>query len=218
MMKKGTIWIVAGLLLIAAALSLTGYNLWDNYRAGVKAQNILEQLLPEIESDPIPKTGQMHYQKTETEQISEDEIEYPDYILNPNMDMPVKQIDGNDFVGFVSIPAIDRELPVFDEWSYPNLKTAPCRYIGTAYLGNMVICAHNYDIHFGNIKNLSYGDIVTFTDMDGNVFNYKVIEIETLQPTAIDEMTTGDWDLTLFTCTIGGATRVTVRCERVQKV
>lgn len=223
MMKKGTICIISGLLLIAAALSLTGYNLWDNHRAGVEAQDILEQLLPKIESDPVPTEGRVRYAQLETQtwtqaerqQAYEGEIEYPDYVLNPNMEMPVKQIDGNDYIGIISIPAIARELPVFNEWSYPNLKTAPCRYTGTAYLDNMVICAHNYDIHFGSLKYLSYGDAVTFTDMDGNVFTYKVTEIETLDPYAIDEMTTGDWDLTLFTCTIGGATRVTVRCEKV---
>ena len=69
--------------------------------------------------------------------------------------------------------------------------------------------------HFGLIKNLHYGDDVTFTDMDGNTFRYQVIEVETLKPLAVEEMKTGDWDLTLFTCTLGGATRVTVRCSRV---
>ena len=54
-----------------------------------------------------------------------------------------------------------------------------------------------------------------FTDVDGNVYNYEVAELETLQPAAVDEMKSGEWDLTLFTCTIGGQTRVTVRCDRV---
>ena len=31
-------------------------------------------------------------------------------------------------------------------------------------------------------------------------------------PTSVQEMTDGDWDLTLFTCTVGGKSRVTVRC------
>lgn len=214
-MKKGNIFIVTGLLLIAAALFLTGFNLWDNYRAGKAASAALEQLVPMIEDDPVPTQGRITIEPSLPEINSSDEIEYPDYVLNPNMDMPVKNVDGADYIGVISIPAIDRELPVFSEWNYTNLKTAPCRYAGSAYLDNMVICAHNYDIHFGSLKYLSYGDTVTFTDMDGNVFTYKVIEIETLQPTAIDAMTTGDCDLTLFTCTVGGATRVTVRCERV---
>lgn len=34
--------------------------------------------------------------------------------------------------------------------------------------------------------------------------------------TAGKEMTSGKWDLTLFTCTAGGRKQVTVRCERVE--
>ena len=217
-MKKGNIFIITGLLLIVAALLLIGYNLWDNHRAGQAANAALEQLVPLIEDDPVPTQGRITIEVSESnksfEEVPSDEIEYPDYILNPNMEMPVKNIDGADYIGVISIPAIDRELPVFSEWNYTNLKTAPCRYVGSAYLDNMVICAHNYDIHFGSLKHLSYGDTVTFTDMDGNVFNYKVIEVETLNPYAVEEMTTGECDLTLFTCTVGGATRVTIRCER----
>ena len=47
--------------------------------------------------------------------------------------------------------------------------------------------------------------------MAGNVFIYKMVERETLNPTDIEEMKDGDWDLTLFTCTVGGKTRVTIR-------
>ena len=75
-----------------------------------------------------------------------------------------------------------------------------------------VIVAHNYASHFGRLKNLILGDIVIFTDMDGNEFRYKVAYIETLAGTAIEEMQSGEWDLTLFTCTPGGKSRVTIRC------
>lgn len=206
---------MTGLLLIAAALLLTCYNLWDNYRAGQAASTALEQLMTLIDDDPVPIQGRITIEPSSPEINYSDRTEYPDYILNPNMDMPVENIDGADYIGVISIPAIDRALPVFSEWNYTNLKTAPCRYVGSAYLDNMVICAHNYDIHFGPLKYLSYGDKVTFTDMDGNVFTYKVTEVETLDPYAVEEMTAGDWDLTLYTCTVGGATRVAVRCERV---
>ena len=50
--------------------------------------------------------------------------------------------------------------------------------------------------------------------MDGNVFTYRMVEQETLPPTAMDAMESGEWDLTLFTCTMGGQSRVTVRFER----
>ena len=49
--------------------------------------------------------------------------------------------------------------------------------------------------------------------MNGKSLYYKVANLETLGAYDVDEMEAGQWDLTLFTCTIGGANRVTVRCE-----
>ena len=207
LMKKGTGFIIAGLCLIAAAIALTGYHLWDNQRAGQAAQAALEQLVTRIEADPVPapEAGQ-----------TAQEIEYPDYVLDPEMDMPAETIDGSAYIGILSIPAISCELPVLGQWSYANLRNGPCRYSGSAYLDDLVICAHNYWIHFGSLKYLRYGDSVTLTDTDGNAFRYQVMEIETLPPTAVEEMTDSEYDLTLFTCTVGGAARVAVRCERAQ--
>ena len=61
---------------------------------------------------------------------------------------------------------------------------------------------------------LSLGAEILFTDVSGATTRYTVAELEILQPTAVEEMTSGDYDLTLFTCTYGGATRFTVRCLR----
>lgn len=185
-----------GLLLIAAALLLTAFNLWDEWRADQAAEQVLDQMTVQPE-DPDASDGQG----------------IPDYLLNPDMEMPVVEIDGNSYIGVLDIPALGLTLPVMSEWSYPNLRTAPCRYAGSAYKDNLVIAAHNYSTHFGQIKNLTVGDQVSFTDVDGNVFLYTVAEVQTLEPTAVEEMTDGGWALTLFTCTIGGQSRVTVRCE-----
>ena len=76
------------------------------------------------------------------------------------------------------------------------------------------IAAHNYRTHFGPLSRITVGDRVTFTDLDGNVFYYQVAEVQVLKPTAIEEMVSDDWDLSLFTCTLGGQTRLTVRCEK----
>lgn len=81
----------------------------------------------------------------------------------------------------------------------------------------MVIAAHNYQRHFGGLKNLVIGDEVRFTDGDGNVFAFHVSALEQLNPTQVDEMTESEWDMTLFTCTLGGQQRTTVRCTRVSE-
>lgn len=193
MSKKAKVLIVAGLLFICAAIGLAAFNLWSESNAGKASDDVLSQMkgLFPAKSDAVP-----------------------DYVLDPNMAMPTFSIDGADYIGIVQIPSLGLQLPVAADWSYPQLRTSPCRYSGSAYLDDLVICGHNYSSHFGSLKYLDAGEEVTFTDADGNVFIYEVCLVETMQPTAVTEMTSGQWDLTLFTCTIGGQSRVTVRCNK----
>ena len=136
----------------------------------------------------------------------------PPFVQYPEMEMPTREIDGQTYIGMVEVPALELSLPVISEWTYPRLKKAPCRYVGSVYSKDMVICGHNYDRHFGRLKDLAVGDEVRFTDMDGNVFFYSVCGTEQLGKYAVEDMLAGEWDLTLFTCTVGGKSRVTVRC------
>lgn len=207
----GRLLTVGGALLIAAALGLTAYNLWTERRAARRADSALEQLVQTLPAPPAaqPETN------GETVQTIQAELVIPDYVLDPTREMPAQTLDGNDYIGVLEIPALDLRLPVIDSWSYAALETAPCRYSGSAYTGGLVIAAHNYQGHFGTLKSLSPGDAVTFTDMDGNVFSYEVAALETLQPTDVAEMVSSEWDLSLFTCTVGGAYRLTVRCEQL---
>lgn len=204
MRKKSAICTVIGCLLLAAALGITIYNILDNRRAGMAVKATAEQL-----EEIIPRN--MPDDAERMMPVAEEDI--PDYVLNPEMDMPVVQVDGYDYIGTLELPTLGLTLPVMSDWNYPRLKIAPCRYAGSAYQGDLVIAAHNYTNHFGTLKNLKLGDRITFTDSDGNIFSYSVAEIETLEPYAVEDMRSGDWDLTLFTCTVGGQSRVTVRCE-----
>ena len=247
MSKRGKICVGTGLLLLAAALLLAGHNMGSDARARLSANMALEQLKPGIRAHTgaslpalpsggaleayapkhVPETDmpeqEIGAQEVGAQEVGEQEVRaqgearIPDHILNPEMDMPEQEIEGRGYIGVLRIPALSLELPVIGEWSYPGLKSAPCRYTGSAYLDNMVVVAHNYFGHFGNLRNLSQGDEVAFTDVDGNVFRYEVVELETLSPFAVEEMTRGDWDLTLFTCTVGGQYRVTVRCGRTDR-
>ncbi len=204
MTKRGKGYTAIGLLLLAAALALTVSNLRTDAAAGTAAETVLEQLAPDIR-EQTEKTQQFS-------DASPEESYTPDYLLDPERAMPEQIIDGEAYIGVLRIPSLSLELPVISDWSYPSLRKAPCRYTGSAYLHDLVIAAHNYSTHFGRLEKLTQGDEVTFTDVDGNVFRYEVAEIEILSPFAVEEMTDSGWDLTLFTCTIGGRSRVTVRC------
>ena len=210
--QRGLLSITVGLLLIAAALFLVSYNLYDELRAEQSARQAVTQLDAYLHAEAAPEAP-LDSAGDQEPLVSDERTVIPDYVLSPNMEMPVETINGIDFIGVLRIPALELELPVISEWNYPNLKSAPCRYSGSAYLNNLIICGHNYTSHFGTLKNLWEGDIATFTDIDGNVFIYKMVERETLNPTDIEGMESGNWDLTLFTCTVGGQSRVTIRFE-----
>lgn len=214
MKNKGKFLIITGLLLIAAALFLTVYNLYDEVRARRSVMEIMACIEADIPANPSTEPLEIPEEANTTASL--EEVEVPDYLLNPDMEMPTENINGIDYIGILRIPALELELPVISEWNYPRLKIAPCRYTGSAYQDDLIIAAHNYNSHFGNLKNLREGDTATLTDMDGNVFTYEMAELEILQPTDIEGMDSGEWDLTLFTCTIGGSSRVTARFERVE--
>lgn len=110
------------------------------------------------------------------------------------------------------VSILQRVRPQAQIFPYPNLRTAPCRYDGSAYDEYFVIAAHNYRTHFGRLADLTAGSEVRFTDVENNVFIYQVECIEILEPTDIEEMVSDHWDMTLFTCTYGGQARVAVRC------
>lgn len=204
---KGKIWITLGLLFLTAALCLTAYNLYDGMRAERTAREAADQLTAQLAEGAGLQSGDAGLGS------GEDQLT-PDYLLNPEMEMPVETVDGVDYIGILEIPALDLTLPVISRWNYDALRLAPCRYEGSAYLDNLVIAAHNYPSHFGSVKNLPEGTEILFTDMAGNRFVYEVSLVEVLPPTAIEEMIQSGFDLTLFTCTIGGQSRVAARCQR----
>ncbi len=50
--------------------------------------------------------------------------------------------------------------------------------------------------------------------MDGNRFLYRVDNMELIRPAGVMEMTESGYALSLFTCTLDGQNRLTVRCVR----
>ena len=209
MSKRGKLCTALGLLLLLAALGLTAYNLWRDAMASMSVDVVLGRLTPTLSS-----------RQSELPPLSSgealEEAFVPDYVLHPQTAMPEETIDGRNYIGVLDIPALELSLPIISEWSYDALQTAPCRYSGSAYLDNLVIAGHNYRSHFASLPQLQPGDTVTFTDMDGNVFSYAVSSLETPSPYAVSDMTSGDWDLTLFTCTVGGQSRLAIRCDQAE--
>ena len=203
--KPGSVLMGIGLTLLLSSFALTAYNLWDMNRAAKSSAQVSQQLTAVIPEKELPSEFNPAYPNEEI----------PAYILAPNMSMPEEIVDNVAYIGILEIPDLNLSLPVASNWSDPLLKNTPCRYAGSAYTDNLVIAAHNYARHFGNLKNLHLDSEIYFTDISGNIFRYAVSEFETLPPTAIEAMQSNTHGLTLFTCTIGGHDRITLRAERI---
>ena len=216
--RAGMICMILGAVLIGAALSLFLYNEWDSARAEECAEQVLEQMQKQTEDDAAEE-------ETENENLGGEETERTEQenTLADTDDFGEKMIsiDGNEYIGWISIPSISLELPVMAQWSEEGLKTAPGRYAGSLAEDNLVIAGHNYRRHFSPIKWLEPGTEVSFTDAEERVRYYEIEETEELLPYQVDAMITktetDTWDLTLFTCTTSGQARCAVRCKRIDK-
>lgn len=196
--KKGRIAIILGLLLIAAALGLVMYNTWEDnhaYEENMSVMAELEQLIPtqapmptQTQTTPPPaasptQTGESLPPITAgpTPLPTAAPTQMPkDHELDPSMPMPTANVQGTDYVGILEVPSLNLKLSVASELTRANLKVAPCRHTGSVYTNDMTIGAHNYSNFFGGIINLHIGAEVRFTDLNGNVFIYRVSEVEVL--------------------------------------
>lgn len=200
--KAGIVFIALGAVLILSALLLLLYNRHEAALAGKEAEILLSDVEAAIGGQTSSGGPTDPTEETETEPT-----------LPP--ELPVVHLNGYDYVGYIEIPALELKLPVMATWDYDLLQVAPCRQFGSSRTDDLVIAAHNYVTHFGYLKKLIPGDTVIFTDMDGIVNNYAVEKTETLDPTSVDAVKNSGCDLVLYTCTIGGKTRVCVFCNRV---
>ena len=193
--KLGTFCMGLGAVLILMALSLFFWNQQQDRQAGEASAVVLPEVEPGVDPEP------------------EDFPSLPDP-FDPTM--TEVEIDGLAYIGTLTIPTLELELPVLSAWDEQRLRIAPCRYAGSTKTGDLVIAGHNYRQHFGRLSSLSVGDAVSFEDMDGVCRAYEVAAVETLGPDAVEQMTSGEYDLTLFTCTYDGSLRVTIRCEQTE--
>ena len=200
-----------GTVLLLSALFLVLYNLHADRKGGEEAGSILAEMKQEL---PV-------YIPESTEQPTGEAYDlYAAYEEPTIPETETLLIGDKAYIGYLSIPLLGIELPVAADWSYPALKTSPCRYSGGLYTDDLIIAAHNYASHFGRLRELHTDDELLFTDAAGKPHVYRVTSIEEIPGTAAPVMQSGaaeSWDLTLFTCTLSGQSRVTIRAERVEQ-
>ena len=135
----------SGFICITLSVALLCYNTYENRKAQQFSDAIMEVLRIMVENEKLQNQRPDPFDDAMTE----------------------KEIDGYMYVGYLSIPALEIDLPVMSTWDRTRLRIAPCRYYGSTKPDNLVIAAHNYRYHFGYLGHLKKGDLVIFSDMDG---------------------------------------------------
>jgi len=203
MHKLGKKLIIIGISLITVSLIITTHNIYEEEQAGKNSANVLNIMKENIEKN-----------------IEEEIKENTQQINNETKEESTKKtinIEGYDYIGTISIPTLNLELPVMSEYDYDRLKISPCRYYGNIHTNDLIICAHSYKTHFKNIDKLNQKDLIIITDTDGIKYVYEVLEIEILKPTDVSKMIDNEFDLTLYTCTNDGLNRITIRCNKINE-
>lgn len=134
----------------------------------------------------------------------ESEVEEEQEIGLPN--------DGREYFAVLELPQLGIKLPVLSEYSEAGMKMTPCVYYGSIETNNLVIVGHNYESQLAALNDFDENLEVILTCKDGTVYTYESFMVESLNPDQVDEMLTGNWDFTVFTCNYAGDKRIAYRC------
>ena len=193
-------------VLLLGAVALTGHHLWTDHQAARASGSVLRELetaLPAVHpAEPEAPVLQGGFPEEAPAR------EAP----------PILPVGETPYLGVLSIPSLELRLPVGAQWDFSGLETTPCRYAGDLAEGSLVIAGHNYASHFGPLLGIAPGAEVDLITGDGSLIRCQVSNREILPASAVAEMLgtrERDWDLTLFTCTLDGASRCAVRCVRM---
>ena len=138
-------------LLVTAAVALAIWQ-WNIHAWEQKAQGYVSTITAQI---PAPQNATPEERRDNT--------------------MPVLCIDGKDFVGILEMPRYGSVLPVSADWG--NASANPRRFDGSVYDRTVQIGATTQVGQYNFYREISVGDSVFFTDMEGNRFSYGITDI-----------------------------------------
>ena len=129
-----------------------------------------------------------------------------------SMEMPVLQIDGQDFVGIVEIPSFGLALPIYSSWDAGKVTSFPCRFWGTVYDGSLVVGGADQAGQFDCFDRIQDGSTVTVTDMTGGESVSTVARVDRSKSAQADVLMDYSMDLTLFVRDAYNLNYILVRC------
>ena len=133
-----------------------------------------------------------------------------------NEEPPVREVTTSDGQNYeteavLTIPKLGISYPVLTEESEELLKVSLCKYC---------VVGHNYKngTMFGKLSMTSVGDEITLKDLSGKTITYSINNKYVVEPTDVSctsQLTNGQRELTLITCTDYGKRRLVVKAREL---
>lgn len=240
--KKKRLYKFNFIVSIFLIVALFGYYVYGEYNrnAADKSQEILSQISV-IEDDTIADStikledDVLVVVLDDTNDTGE-EVNLDDLMnanMNARLDTQIYRTDaGAEYttVAVINIPKIDITYPVIysndtsDQTVEDLLRISVVKYWGPEanQPGNFCIVGHNYHNKrfFSKASELSEGDTIYITDTSNKTLEYKVyanyvVEPEDLKCTS--QLTNGQTEITLITCTMTGKQRTIIKARAVNQ-
>lgn len=189
MKRIGKVCFLLGCVMILFSLALLGYSQFHARMAGRKAAAISETIQDIL---TVRTTGIMDSYSC--------------------MEMPVLQIEDQDFCGLLEIPGYGITLPIYDTWDAAKTNCYPCRFWGSTYDGSLIVGGSDQTGQFDMLDQIQNGCVVSVLDMTGAEFDYTVSWVQRSKEASAQALLEEGWDLTLFARDSTSMDYIIVRC------
>lgn len=213
---------------------LSSYYIYAEYDRN-KSEEVSQQILAEVQLQNAQENTniQVTTEDTTTRQVTDDVIivaiednaELDNQIIEPTNKITTQTYTASNGTTYtveaiLNIPRLSINYPIISETSEELLKISLNKYWGPGpnEVGNYCIVGHNYKNKkmFGRLNEIVSGDTVELTDMDGNTVTYTVYDKYVVDPTDVactSQLTNGNKEVTLITCTNYGQQRLVVKAR-----
>ena len=185
---SGRLFMVAGICLLAVAAVVLICWQWGIHASKKQAANYVRQICA---LSPQPQSAVPEARRDNS--------------------MAILSIDGKDFAGILEMPGYGSSLPVCANWG--EVSKYPCRLSGSIYDGTMQIGTTSQDGQYDFYREITVGDPVFFTDMEGNRFSYKVADIRYEKHADQTTLQAQESSLTIFIKNIYGFEYILIFCD-----
>ena len=222
MRKKRKVYKIIFILCLILVIILAGYYVVAEYDKNQKEQ-ISREILTQMNGDNTTVEERVIVVALDNDNEENEEI--------PIIDLPSTTsntinseitANGQSYTteAILDYPKLGINYPVLSEETDELLKISLCKYWGPNpnKVGNYVIVGHNYKNGkmFGKLSSAEIGDEINLKDLNGETVTYSVYNKYVVEPTDVSctsQLTNGQREITLITCTNYGKQRLVVKAR-----